>query len=33
MNWTVLKTEENYNKASLRLMDIFYTEPNNLAFD
>ena len=28
MNWKVLKTEEDYNKASLRLMEIFHAEPN-----
>ena len=24
MNWKVLKTEEDYNKASMRLMEIFH---------
>ncbi len=33
MNWKVLKTEEEYNKASLRLMEIFHTEPNTKEFD
>lgn len=28
MNWKVLKTEEDYNKASIRMMEIFHTEPN-----
>jgi HTH-type transcriptional regulator/antitoxin HigA len=28
MNWKVLKTEEDYNKASMRLMEIFHVEPN-----
>lgn len=28
MNWKVLKTEEDYNRASLRLMEIFHAEPN-----
>ncbi|WP_298220950.1 helix-turn-helix domain-containing protein [Flavobacterium sp.] len=28
MNWKVLKTEENYNKASMRLMEIFHAKPN-----
>jgi HTH-type transcriptional regulator/antitoxin HigA len=29
MNWKVLKTEEDYNKASIRLMEIFHAEPNS----
>jgi HTH-type transcriptional regulator/antitoxin HigA len=29
MNWKVLKTEEDYNKASLRLMEIFQSEVNS----
>ena len=29
MNWKVLKTETDYNKASLRLMEIFHAEPNS----
>ena len=33
MNWKVLKTEEDYNKASLRLMEIFNAEPNTPEFD
>jgi len=28
MNWKVLKTDEDYNKASLRMMEIFNVEPN-----
>ena len=28
MNWKVLKTEDDYNKASIRLMEIFHAEPN-----
>ena len=28
MNWKVLNTEEDYNIASLRLMDIFHAQPN-----
>ncbi|MBK7426763.1 MAG: helix-turn-helix domain-containing protein [Saprospiraceae bacterium] len=28
MKWKVLKSAEDYNKASLRLMEIFHTEPN-----
>lgn len=28
MEWKVLKSEEDYNKASLRLMKIFHAEPN-----
>lgn len=28
MNWKVLKTEDDYNKASMRLMEIFYAQPN-----
>ena len=28
MNWKVLKTEEDYNKASLRMMEIFHAETN-----
>ena len=30
MKWKVLKTEEDYNKASARLMDIFQAEPDTL---
>ena len=28
MNWKVLKTEDDYNKASIRMMEIFNAEPN-----
>lgn len=28
MNWKVLKTKEDYNKASIRMMEIFHSEPN-----
>lgn len=28
MNWKVLKTEEDYRKASLRLMELFHAAPN-----
>jgi HTH-type transcriptional regulator / antitoxin HigA len=28
MEWTVLKTDEDYQKASIRLMQIFHAEPN-----
>jgi len=28
MNWKVIKTEEDYNKASIRLMEIFHVQPN-----
>jgi len=28
MEWKVLKSEADYNKASLRLMEIFHAEPN-----
>ncbi|MEY4011921.1 MAG: hypothetical protein RIT22_1045 [Bacteroidota bacterium] len=28
MNWKVLKTEEDYTKASLRLMELFHATPN-----
>jgi HTH-type transcriptional regulator/antitoxin HigA len=27
MNWKVIKTEEEYNKAVLRTLDIFHAEP------
>ncbi|MEZ7498655.1 helix-turn-helix domain-containing protein [Flavobacterium sp. Arc3] len=33
MNWKVLKTEEEYNKASIRLMEIFHVEPNSSEFE
>ena len=28
MNWKVLKTEEDYNNASIRMMEIFHSELN-----
>ena len=28
MNWKVLKTEEDYNKATIRMMEIFHAKPN-----
>ena len=28
MNWKVLKSDDDYNKASIRLMEIFHSEPN-----
>lgn len=28
MNWKILKNEADYNKASIRLMEIFHAEPN-----
>ncbi|WP_220765135.1 type II toxin-antitoxin system HigA family antitoxin [Flavobacterium sp. UMI-01] len=28
MNWKVLKTEDDYNKASIRMMEIFHAIPN-----
>lgn len=33
MNWTILKTEEDYNRASERLMEIFHAEPNTSEYD
>jgi HTH-type transcriptional regulator/antitoxin HigA len=33
MNWKVLKTEEDYNKASMRLMEIFHAKPNTSESD
>ncbi len=33
MNWKVLKTETDYNKASIRLMEIFHSEPNTVESD
>lgn len=32
MNWKVLKTEEDYNKASMRLMEIFHAKENTAEF-
>lgn len=33
MNWKVLKTEADYNKASIRMMEIFNAETNTLESD
>jgi len=33
MDWKVLKTEEDYNKASMRLMEIFHAQPNSSESD
>jgi HTH-type transcriptional regulator/antitoxin HigA len=33
MNWKVLKTEEDYKKASMILMEIFHAEPNTSQSD
>ena len=33
MTWKVLKTEEDYNKASMRLMEIFHAKPNTSESD
>ena len=33
MNWKVLKTEEDYNKASIRMMEIFHADPNTVESD
>lgn len=33
MNWTILKTEEDYNRASERLMEIFHADPNTPEYD
>lgn len=33
MNWKVLKTEEDYEKASIRLMEIFHAAPNSPEYD
>jgi HTH-type transcriptional regulator/antitoxin HigA len=29
MNWKVLKTEEDYNRASMRMMEIFHAQPDS----
>jgi len=29
INWKVLKTEDEHNRASIRMMEIFYAEPNS----
>jgi HTH-type transcriptional regulator/antitoxin HigA len=33
MIWKVIKTEDDYNKASMRLMEIFHTEANTTESD
>jgi HTH-type transcriptional regulator/antitoxin HigA len=33
MNWKVLKTEQDYNKASMRLMEIFHAKENTAGFE
>lgn len=33
MNWKVLKTEGDYTKASMRLMEIFHAKPNTTESD
>ncbi len=33
MNWTILKTEEDYNKANERLMELFDTDLNTAKND
>jgi HTH-type transcriptional regulator/antitoxin HigA len=33
MNWKVLKTEEDYTKASMRLMELFHAKPNTAEGD
>jgi HTH-type transcriptional regulator/antitoxin HigA len=33
MNWKVIKTEEDYEKASIRLMEIFHATPNSPEYD
>lgn len=33
MNWTILKTEEDYTEATERLMDIFHAVPNTAEHD
>ena len=33
MNWKVIKNEEDYNKASIRLMEIFHSKPNTSESD
>ncbi|WP_293305794.1 helix-turn-helix domain-containing protein [Pedobacter sp. UBA5917] len=33
MNWKILKNEADYNKASIRLMEIFHAEPNTPEVD
>jgi len=33
MNWKILKNEADYNKASIRLMEIFHAAPNTSGGD
>jgi HTH-type transcriptional regulator / antitoxin HigA len=33
MKWKVLKTEEDYSKASIRMMELFHAEPNTAESD
>ncbi len=33
MNWKVLKTKHDYEKASIRLMEIFHSRPNTIESD
>lgn len=33
MKWKVLKTEDDYDKASMRLMEIFHSKENTAEFD
>lgn len=33
MNWKILKTEADYQKASIRMMEIFEASPNTPEFD
>ena len=33
MKWKVLKTEDDYDKASMRLMEIFHAKENTAEFD
>jgi HTH-type transcriptional regulator/antitoxin HigA len=33
MNWKILKTEEEYNKASMRLMELFHAKVNAAGFE
>ncbi len=33
MNWKVLKTEKEYERALLRMMEIFHANPNTPEYD
>jgi HTH-type transcriptional regulator/antitoxin HigA len=33
MNWKILKKEEEYNKASMRLMELFHAKENTTGFE